>query len=296
MTTLTSTGSSRVMALARVEARRYLRHPVFLIGALLWAVATAIGIKSTHDDYYAPPMSAAVFLGLFGIVVGFRLTRSLERAAEAVDAAPASMQERVAALLLASVVPGALGIVSAVAMLTLPDVDGDWVYGTWTAADRVAIFFAMAAVCSFGGPLLGVASARWLRFPGAVVVPIVTTVAWVIIGNGWTANNQSSTGWLLARLFSPFSFFTTLDDATPGRQHAVESWRGNPWFYLAWVVLLCAVAAIVALLKGAEGAGRSALVRALAVVVVAALAAFTLAVTTGPDHPTLRSPQGVSRL
>jgi hypothetical protein len=287
---------SRIGALAKVEMARYLRHPVFVVGAALWAVTTAIGVHNTSDDYYAPPMSAAVFLGLFGVVVGFRLTRSLERAAEAVDVAPASLQERIGALLLASVVPGVLGLVATVVTLVGPDVAGDWVYGTWSGGERLAIFLAMAGVCSFGGPLLGVMSARWLRFPGAVVVPVVAVTAWAIVGNGWTANNQDSTGWLLARLFSPFAFFTTLDDATAGTPHALESWRGNPWFYLLFVVLLCAFAAVVALLKGAEGQQRASLRRALVVVVVAALAAFALAVVTGPDHATLHSPQGVSRI
>jgi hypothetical protein len=293
--TTTTAPRSRVAALARVEALRYARHPVFLLGAVLWAVTTAVGINNTRDDYYAPPMSAAVFLGVFGIVVGFRLMRSLERSAEALEVAPASMQERVGALLLASVVPGVLGMVGAVACLTLPDLAGDWVYGTWSPSERVAIFVAMAGVSSFGGPLLGIAAARWLRFPGAVVVPIVAVVAWVIVGNGWTASNQDSLGWLLVRLFSPFSFFTTLDDETLGAQHALESWRGNPFFFLVWVLLLCAFAAVVALLKEAEGASHQALRRTLLVVVVAALASYALAVVTGPDHATLRSPQGVTR-
>jgi hypothetical protein len=290
----TTVAGSRVGALAKVEVRRYATHPVFLVGAALWAVTTAIGVHNAKDDVYAPPMSAAVFLGLFGVVVGFRLTRSLERAAEAVDVAPASLQERVGALLLASLLPGALGLVSAVVCLTVPDVAGDWVHGTWSGGERAAIVLAMAAGAALGGPLLGVMAARWLHFPGAVVVPVVAVSAWGIVGNGWTANNQDSLGWLLVRLFSPFAFFTTLD--TDGGTHRVESWRGNPWFFLLWVLLLCAFAAVVALLKDAEGAAAASLRRALVVVVVLALASFALAVATGPDHASISSPTGTSRL
>jgi hypothetical protein len=290
----TTVAGSRVGALAKVEVRRYATHPVFLAGAVLWAVTTAIGVHSATDDVYSPPMSAAVFLGLFGVVVGFRLTRSLERAAEAVDVAPASLQERVGALLLASLLPGALGLVSAVVCLTVPNAAGDWVYGTWSDGERAAIVLAMAAGAALGGPLLGVMAARWLRFPGAVVVPVVAVTAWGIVGNGWTANNQDSLGWLLVRLFSPFAFFTTLD--TDGGTHRVESWRGNPWFFLLWVLLLCAFAAVVALLKDAEGDTAAALRRALVVVVVLALASFALAVATGPDHASLSTPTGTTRL
>ena len=94
---------------------------------------------------------------------------------------------------------------------------------------------------------------------------------------------------------SPFAFFTTLD-TDPGKPHAVESWRGNPWFFLLWVLLLCAFAAVVALLKDAEGATAASLRRALVVVVVLALASFALAVVTGPDHASISSSTGTSRL
>jgi hypothetical protein len=290
----TAATGSRVGALAKVEMRRYATHPVFLVGAVLWAVTTGVGLVNTKDDYYAPPMSAAVFLGLFGIVVGFRLTRSLERSAEAVDVAPSSMQERVAALLLAALVPGGLGLLSAVLCLTVPDVVGDWVHGTWSTPERIAIEVAMAGGAALGGPLLGVMSARWLRFPGAVVVPVVAVSAWVIVGNGWTANNQDSLGWAIARLFSPFAFFTTLN--TDQGQHRVESWRGNPELFLVWVLLLCLFAVLVALLKDAEGETRAALKKALLVTVVLALASFALAVGTGPDHASITGPAGTSRL
>lgn len=286
--------SPRVTALAKVEARRYALHPVFLVGLVLWAVTTALGIRGTSDDYYAPPMSAAVFLGLFGIVVGFRLTRSMERTAEAVDAAPSSEQERVAALLLACLLPGALGMVGAVLCFALPEVAGDWVYGGWDAGERFAIVLAMSGVCALGGPLLGVMSARWLRFPGAVVVPAVAVPVWCAVGNGGSSMDRESLSWLMIRLFSPFAFFTTLD--TDGGQHKLESWRGNPWFFLLWTLLLCAFAGVVALLRGAEGATSRTLRRVLAVVVVAALASFVLAVATGPRHATFHSPSGVARI
>ncbi len=294
MSTAVMPDSRSLTALAKVEALRYARHPVFLVGALLCAVTVGLGVHNVKDDYYSPPMGAALFLGVFGIVVGFRLTQSLQRSAEAMTSAPATMQQRVGALLLASLVPGALGLIVAMVALTVPSVAGSWVYGTWSGADRLAIFLAMATIASIGGPLLGIATARWLRFPGAVVVPIVVVVMWSIVGNGWTANNQNAIGWLVVRLFSPFAFFTTL--TTSGGPHRVESWRGDPGFFLLWLVFLCAATAIVALLKDADGPVRDTLRRTLVVVVVLALASFALAVVAGPDHATVRSPAGTSRL
>jgi hypothetical protein len=285
--------SGRPAALVGTELRRYARHPVFLLGALATAVGTVLSVPKVNDDFYSPPVIPAFFLGVFGMVVGFRLTRSLERSAEAMASTPVSMQERVKALLLACLLPGALGLIAGIAMLTLPDVDGDWVYGTWAGHERVAIVLGQTAIASLGGPMLGVAAARWLRFPGAVVVPVVVIVTWVIVSNGWSSSNQDSTGWLLARMFTPFTYFTTIDTNGP---HHIESWRGNPWFYLVWLLILCAITVIVALMKGAEGDTRTTLRRALVVATVAALAAFTLAVVTGADHTTVSTPSGVSRI
>jgi hypothetical protein len=289
----TTMNASRMSALAKVETLRYARHPVFLIGAALAAVITVVSVNHVTDDVYSPPVNTAFFLGVFGMIVGFRLTRSLERSAETMASAPVSVQERVGALLVACLLPAALGLVSGIAMLTLPDVKGDWVYGTWSGSDRAAIVLGQTALAALGGPLLGVAAARWLRFPGAVLVPVVAVVTWVIVANGWSASNQDSTGWLVARLFSPFAFFTTLD--TDG-VHSVESWRGDPWWFLLWLVGLCVIAALVALLKGAEGTTRTTLKRLLVAAVVVALGALTLSVTTGPDHATVHAPKGVSRI
>ena len=291
MTTLQTAPTSRLGALAKVEVKRYARHPVFLIGLVLGIASLIASIGKEKEDFYGPTVIPAFFFGVFGMVVAFRLTRSMERSAEALESTPFPVQQRVGALLVACLLPAALGLASGIAILTDIKVKGDWVYGTWSGSDRVAIVLGASLLAGLGGPVLGVAAARWLRFPGAVVVPVVGVVTWVIVTNGWSATNQDSTPWLVTRMFSPFAFFTTLD--TDG-VHRVESWRGDPWFYLVWLVALCAFAAIVALLKDAEGQTRATLRRALVVTVVVALAACALAVVTGPDHTTVRSPAGVT--
>ena len=69
-----------------------------------------------------------------------------------------------------------------------------------------------------------------------------------------------------------------------GRRHA---WRGSPWFFIGWQLALCAIAVLVAILRGAEGRVRTRIIRALSIagvvaailLVLAALGGFTHAVT-----------------
>jgi hypothetical protein len=288
----TTPATGRLGALARVEALRYARHPVFLIGTALCLLVTWSTMSSPTEDYYTAPMFVAFFLGVFGMVVGFRLTRSLERSAEAIDPAPVSVQQRVGALIAACLLPGAVGLALTLALLVGLDAKADWVLGTWSSVERLPIFLGMGAVSSVGGPLLGVAAARWLRFPGAVVVPVVTVVGWVFLVNGYTSAHQDSTLALVGRMLSPFAFWATQD--TQDGPHRVETWRGNPWAHLAVVVLLCVVAALVALLRDAEGPVRETLRKALVVTVLLAVAAVGLAVVTGEDHTTVRSSTGTT--
>jgi hypothetical protein len=245
------------------------------------------------DDYYSPTVIPAFFLGVFGMVVGFRITRSVQRSAEALAPAPSSEQLRVVALLCAALVPAAVGLVSFVLQLTAVSTP-TWAHGTWSGPNQVAIFFGQAVVAPLGGALLGVAAAQWLRFPGAVLVPVIVVVGWVIVANGWYASGQESTAWLAARMFSPFAFFTTLDTDPPADR--VETWLGQPWWYLAWLVALCAITVLVALLRDASGSTRVTLKRSLVIAVVVALGCFALAMTQVASHVTVRSPSGVTSL
>ena len=81
------------------------------------------------------------------------------------------------------------------------------------------------------------------------------------------------------RLFSPFAFFTLHADAG-----GVTAWRGSPWFFIGWQLALCAIAVLVALLRGAEGRVRTRIVRALGIAGVAALILLVLAALGGFTH------------
>ena len=91
------------------------------------------------------------------------------------------------------------------------------------------------------------ALARWVRFPGAAAVLFLVLYGWVALTYTLAAAHRHSTLIVMLRFFAPFAFFTNEDG--PGR---VETWRGSPWFFLGWQLCLCAVAVIVALLRGAD--------------------------------------------
>src|SRR6185437_9384497 len=82
------------------------------------------------------------------------------------------------------------------------------------------------------------------------------------------------------RLFAPFAFFTYTGN-THSAGYAVTAWRGSPWFFIGWQLALCAIAVLVALLRGAEGRVRTRIIRALGIAGVAALILLVLAALGG---------------
>ena len=62
------------------------------------------------------------------------------------------------------------------------------------------------------------------------------------------------------------------------------AWRGSPWFFIGWQLALCAIAVLVALLRGAEGHVRSRIIRALTIAGTGAVILLALAATGGFTH------------
>ena len=111
---------------------------------------------------------------------------------------------------------------------------------------------------------------------------------WVTLTYTVTAtavSHRTSTLIVMLRFFAPFAFFTNED--SPGR---VETWRGSPWFFLGWQLCLCAVAVIVALLRGADPGLRTRLLRLLAGVLALAALLYALAVVGGWAYPVISTP------
>ena len=156
---------------------------------------------------------------------------------------------------------------------------GNAAYGAFSPSARVAVLIGQIVVPSLGGPLLGVALGRWVRFPGAAFVLFLLLYGWVSLATILTVWHPDSAPVAVLRLFAPFAFFTyTLNAGT------VTACRGSPWFFLGWQLALCVIAILVALLRGAGGLVRLRISRALAIAGAAALILLVLAGTGGLTH------------
>jgi hypothetical protein len=265
--------------LALVEARRYARHPLFLVGAGMVVVTSVTARRGDWDasnvDGVAIP---AFFLGLLGVFVGHRLTRSVDRSADAVEAAPADGVTRTAALCLACLLPGAVALSwlawmhLAMALWPVPETSG---YSSW---DRVAML-GVGVVGAVGGPLVGVLVARWTRFPAAGLVAAVLLVGWCLLGTHGLAMPASRAA-NLVHLNPPFATWLSADG--PDLPWWVAG--GSPSWYVAYLVALCGLAATAAMLHEAVGRQRRRLLRALAVIGVVAVTCLTLAATADPTR------------
>ena len=178
---------STLSTLAWIESKRFARHPIFLIGlALATFLVIEVGGGADSQSVEIGPtvldfqVITAFFIGVFGFVVAARLTWSTIRSREVIEGAPASETLRTAALCLACLVPLTAGValVALHAALLTADPPTAMFYGTYGRFDRVLIMGVIPAIASLGGPLLGVAFGRWLRFPGAVLLGVVVLLVW----------------------------------------------------------------------------------------------------------------------
>jgi hypothetical protein len=195
-----------------------------------------------------------------------------------VGVTPATMPARTAALCAVAVVPFFCGVLTLFAFLHFYPV-GSGVYGAFSPAAQAAVLVGQIVVPSLGGPLLGVALGRWVRFPGAGFVAFLVIFGWTNLATIPSLSHPDSTAATILRLFSPFAFFTFTDDGADP-----TTWRGSPWYFLGWQITLCATAVLVALLRGAEGRVRFRIVRALAVVLLVAAIMLVLAISGGFTH------------
>ncbi len=263
-----------VLVLATLEARRLLRHPLFLValGLHVWFLvnATLISPEPTLQQISDSwSILTAFYLGLAGFLVMYRLTRSTSPSRDVVDAAPLDEQQRTLALCLLCVIPLALATLS-----------GAWTMAVWEPAPGTGrdffdvlpradiwLFHGGVLLTAVGGPLLGVAVGRWWSWPMAGAVAAVVLVAWSV------STGVKTTGFFttLHHQAAPFALmFTGADAEEQFRQAGSWAWR------LPYVATLCALAMTAALVHGASGGRRTRLVRALAVLGVLALALLLL--------------------
>jgi hypothetical protein len=272
-------GRATFAALAAREIRRFVLNPVFLLGvAIIVAMLWANPGPGTAADLNSVTAVIAIFLSGFGMVATFGLTRSMRASEPVVDVTPVTQPARTAALCAVAVVPFACGCLTLLAFLHLHPIGGT-AYGPFSPLARVAVLAGQMVVPALGGPLLGVALGRWVRFPGAAFVALLLLFGWVSVLNIVTVPHPDSALSAVLRLFAPFAFFTHTQNAD-----GVTAWRGPPWFFLGWQLALCAIAVLGALLRGAEGPVRSRIIRALAIAGAAALILLVLTAVSGFTH------------
>jgi hypothetical protein len=242
-----------VLALARADARRFARHPLFVLGAGLLAIL-AVAAFIWPQSNGASPMSGtlliAFFIGLFGFVVAHRLTTSLRRSGDLADTAPVGARQRTVALCLACLVPASAGTLLIVLMLVQGAL---WPPHSVPAGKPVAWFadepdlavlatlVALGPVAALGGPLLGVAVARWAPFRGSALLGVVVIFGLTALpsdsGNPWRALPP----W--AVLYDEFV------DANGKLSHSRLVPGLSPQWYLGYALCLCGLAVVAALLR-----------------------------------------------
>lgn len=298
-TTLVPGGGHRTSfgVLARLETARLARHPLFVAGTMFGIFATFMTLNEA-DQVAADSLSlpvVALTVGLPAMIVGYLLTRSFHGASELTEAAPTPLTARTGALCFMVVVPAlvASGWLVLYYAFTPPSLRVPaWVYGMFSHADIASVLVGNSVMAAAGGTLLGVAAGRWWQFRGAAVVLLVGVTVWTIGVLGLFSSGEGGVApwqrWV--RLFTPVGYFTS---AAPS-DISVSSLTGSPSWYLVWLVTLCALAAVAALLWRAEGPTRRRLIRLGAIVLVLSAVAYGLAASGGLSQVVRTYPDGHS--
>ena len=150
----------------------------------------------------------AIFLGGFGMMATYWLTRSMRASEPIVGVTPVTLPARTAALCAVAIVPFCCGCL---ALLEVPAaLPGQRRARTGRSARPrgVAVLVGQIVVPSLGGPLLGVALGRWVRFPGAAFVLFLILYGWVSLVTILSMSRPDSAPVAVLRLFAPFAFFT----------------------------------------------------------------------------------------
>ena len=279
----TSPGRATFTALAIRETRRLAGNPVFLFAVVITAWWTWAGRGTAVADIGLVNAFTAIFLGGFGMMATYWLTRSMRASEPVVGVTPVTQPVRTAALCAVAIVPFGCGCLALLRFVQLIPVSSP-LYGAFSPSARVAVLVGQIVIPALGGPLLGVALGRWVQFPGAAFVLFLLIYGWVSLVTILTMSHASSALVAVLRLFAPFAFFTYTGD-THSAGFAVTAWRGSPWFFIGWQLALCAIAVLVALLRGAEGRVRTRIIRALGIAGVAALILLVLAALGGFTYP-----------
>ena len=270
-----------LLALARADARRYARHPLFLLPCAVLVAAMADNLVQRRGGGTNPmvdTMTIAFLLGVFGFVVAHRLTTSLLRTRELAGTVPVGQQTRTLSLCLACLVPAAAGVACAVFMLVVnaawppdgipPGAPVSW-FRDYSAVDVLATLLLMGPLAALGGPLLGVAVARWAPFRGSTLLGVVV----LVVATAVPASDEPGGPERLASAWPVLMDEHIVHGKVVSTTFVTDI---EPVWALGWVLCLCGLAAVAALLR--DPGHRRALLAAGAVLTLGAATSFALAV------------------
>jgi hypothetical protein len=268
--------ASMLGQLARKEIARYASHPLFLAGVAL-VVLTSIGKPDGNTSVLANVIAPAAGLGVIGLLVMASLTRTSDQIAAAAGAVAVSERTRTLALVCAAIVPFAAGLCWLGWAI--------WAYNHWPPPPHgapfggigdgwvVANLIALGLIPSIGGPILGLLLGRWLPQRGAAPLFAVLLVAETIMMQGLFEPLR------YIRLVVPWTQFAG-PFGIPGDADRMLILTGSPQWYCVYLVVLCALGVVLALLHDRERPRRQLLV-ALGIIAVLAVLTAVLAITTG---------------
>ena len=108
-------------------------------------------------------------------------------------------------------------------------------YGTWGPVDRFIITMVIPVIACAGGPLLGVAVGRWLRFPGASLLAVIVVVEWSQIAS-YLPEQDLDSGTLFARALHMAAPYTAFGNGTGEVTVWVRTYTGSPAWFAVWTL------------------------------------------------------------
>ncbi|MFI7064254.1 hypothetical protein ACIBL3_24915 [Kribbella sp. NPDC050124] len=262
--------------LARKEIARYASHPLFLVGVALVAL-TSIGKPDGNMSSLGNVIAPAAGFGVIGLLVMASLTRTSDQIATAAGAVVVTERTRTLGLLCALIVPFAAGLcwlgwaIWACRHWPPPpygapfgDIGDGWV---------LANFIALGVLPALGGPILGLLVGRWVPRRGAAPLIAVLVVAETILMQGLFESLR------YIRPVAPWTYFAG-PVGVEGDADRMVVLTGSPQWYCVYLLVLCALGVVLALLHDRERPRRPLLI-ALGVIAALAVVTATLAITTG---------------
>ncbi|WP_433156987.1 hypothetical protein [Kribbella sp. CA-247076] len=268
--------ASMLGQLARKEIARYASHPLFLVGAALVALSS-IGKPDGNMSVLGNVIAPAAGVGVIGLLVMASLTRTSDQIASAAGTVVVSERTRTLGLVCALIVPFAAGVCWLGWAI--------WAYGHWPPPPYGSPFggigdgwvsanlVALGLMPALGGPILGLVLGRWLPRRGVAPLFAVLLVAETIVMQGLFEPLR------YLRLVAPWTYFTG-PYGIEGDGDRMMILTGSPYWYCVYLLVLCALGVVLALLHDRERPRRPLLI-ALGVIVVVAAVTAVLAITTG---------------